>query len=615
MPICIGSKEYKDIFVGNKRIRRAYVGDVMVYQYDTVAPVLTVEQPRGLSESAPEYIGNLSNYKIWGYATDASGNDNITVYVNNNIAIWQPEGLSGYWAYNDSDLILEEGKVYKYDIYAIDGAGNKTETITRYVMYDNVAPTLDITAPVSTSTSVPTYTYKDLYTVYGTSSDNGSGVKSVTVNGNYAGTTAFSYPLSLVADKTTSVSIVAIDNAGNKRYETRYVRRLIMEPSKVSPSTVYYYNLKNQTVATTDYKGFHGGYGSMVTGGVILDLRNAKTISKVTIGWPQLGGWGTGPGVGETDYVYGSNSFNPSSTVTSQSWDQIGSGTIHINYDTGTYIQTITISSETPYRYIRIQMPTAYKDVNDVSYYWSRINDIQISTYGYYIPYNEALTLVELNKVDSLETILSNSTMCQTLASNSDAAAIMKENYSSEMNSYIVNNFNVGLNALNKVCGLDYYVFYNGADLSSISGGWGAIQAYFGNPPESVSLTNNMIKVQGGINTEGATGNGVLVGTKSKISFNGYSKIIFTVPSDGADISSVVIGENYSYETLRNQGNLTAAIHWNDAEINKYANRIGGVTGSGDISLNISSYNSNYYLIFMTGNGRWIRVTNILLKS
>lgn len=228
MPICIGNKEYKDIFVGNKRIYKAYVGNNLVYQYDIIAPVLTVEQPRGLSADSPEYISKLTNYKIWGYATDAAGND-VTVYVNNEkVAYFPPQGENGHWVCNAFDLSMEEGEVYKYDIYAVDSAGNKTETITRYVCYDASAPELTVANTLGTSTDSPFYIQSDDtygYIVTGTVSDN-NGIESVKVNGTDATVngTNWSVELPLVTNTTHTINVVATDNVGKSVSVTGYVR-------------------------------------------------------------------------------------------------------------------------------------------------------------------------------------------------------------------------------------------------------------------------------------------------------------------------------------------------------------------------------------------------------
>lgn len=249
MSVCLGNKEKREIFVGNTRIRSAYVGDILVYQYDTVTPVLTVEQPRGLSESAPEYISNLVNYKIWGYATDAASN--VSVYVNNNkVVYFPPEGENGHWVYNDLDLILEEGKVYSYDIYAIDKAGNKTETITRYVCYDTAAPSLDVIAPTGVSAENPTYCQSDdtyMYMAQGYV-DDVAGIDAMTVraSNNTDGTSTlagvvltqeeqivngvasvrmkWSAILHLKTNSAYTVTIVAKDKAGKTTTQTRYIR-------------------------------------------------------------------------------------------------------------------------------------------------------------------------------------------------------------------------------------------------------------------------------------------------------------------------------------------------------------------------------------------------------
>jgi hypothetical protein len=248
--------------------------------------------------------------------------------------------------------------------------------LNRYLRIDGDKPTISITQSLSTSSSSPTIVTSSSYTVSGTASD-GSGIKSVTVNGTSAGTTSWSRTITLTKNTTTTVTIVATDNSGRTTTVTRYVR--YYSATTLSPSTTYYYNAKDNT-ATTSADSFSGGYSSYTYGGIVYDLGSAKRLENIKIVWAKYAGWGSAPGNNDTLKIYGSNSFS-TSNVTSQSWTQLGSGTISINYDSVS-TQTFSVSNTELYRYIRIYMPACYKDVNSVSYYWSRIGEIGITLTG-----------------------------------------------------------------------------------------------------------------------------------------------------------------------------------------------------------------------------------------
>ena len=102
---------------------------------------------------------------------------------------------------------------------------NNVTTVTRYVRYDSAVPSLTVSAPTATSNSSPTYTTSASYTVSGKVSDS-SGIGSLKVNNsattvNSDGT--WSKSISLSANTTTTVTVVATDKAGRTSTVTRYV--------------------------------------------------------------------------------------------------------------------------------------------------------------------------------------------------------------------------------------------------------------------------------------------------------------------------------------------------------------------------------------------------------
>ena len=217
MPCFLGNRE-PEFFIGGTRIREMYIGNRQVYQYDSVAPSLTVEAPMGTSSGSPTYTTS-DTYTVSGTVGDAdSGVD--AVYVNGS-----PATISGSsWS---TSISLSKDTSKKIEVYAVDRAGNKTDTITRYVQYDSGAPTLTVTAPTGTSSSSPTYVQSDSaysYTVSGTVSD-ASGIKSITVNGQEATISgnSWSKTLSLATNTTHTITVVATDNAGRTTTVNRYL--------------------------------------------------------------------------------------------------------------------------------------------------------------------------------------------------------------------------------------------------------------------------------------------------------------------------------------------------------------------------------------------------------
>ena len=213
----------KHIFGGSVRKKHAYLGSAMKYQYDSVAPNLTVSAPAGTSSSSPTYYTSGSSYTVSGTVSDADSGV-AAVYVNGSAAT-----ISGNnWS---KGVSLSANSSTKIEVCAVDNAGNQTSTITRYVMYDSAVPSLSVSAPSGTSSGSPTYSVGTSYTVSGTVSD-ASGIKSVTVNGSAASISgsSFSKALTLSVGLNT-ITIVATDNAGRTTTATRYVEAI--DSSKV----------------------------------------------------------------------------------------------------------------------------------------------------------------------------------------------------------------------------------------------------------------------------------------------------------------------------------------------------------------------------------------------
>lgn len=265
----------KHIFGGSVRKKHAYLGSAMKYQYDSVAPSLSVSAPTGTSSGSPTYV-TAASYTVSGTVSDADSGV-AAVYVNGSAAT-----ISGNnWS---KSVSLSANTSTKIEVYAVDNAGNQTATINRYVYYDSAAPSLTVSAPTGTSSSSPTTISSDTtysYTVKGTVSD-ASGIKSVTVNGKAATISGnnWSKALSLATNTTHTITVAATDISGRTTTVTRYVK--ISRITNVGDSIT----AKDSTSKTCNYKytaavlsrTSSSGSGLTVSGGNI-KVAGACTIS------------------------------------------------------------------------------------------------------------------------------------------------------------------------------------------------------------------------------------------------------------------------------------------------------------------------------------------------
>lgn len=183
----------------NQDVIQIKYNGVEIWHYDNTPPTLVVLGPTGTSSSSPTYTGS-SSYVVSGTVSDTeSGVYQVT--VNGNIATINGSSFS----YTLTNLV--PNVVTKIDIIAKDNAGN-TASITRYLMYDTVAPSISIT-------SSSAQTLSSAYTITGTVSDSGSGIKTVTINGVEVilnnGNFSKNYTLSL---GNNTFTVVATDKAG-----------------------------------------------------------------------------------------------------------------------------------------------------------------------------------------------------------------------------------------------------------------------------------------------------------------------------------------------------------------------------------------------------------------
>jgi Bacterial Ig domain len=173
---------------------------------DLLAPVVAVVSPiSGTTVAIPQLTIN-------GTVTD-NFDPSPTVYSSLNDGPWLIAGFSSPWT---ATVTLLEGE-NSFRTYAIDTAGNLSQTVTTIITYlpDYLLPTISFSLPSDLTVTAATQLQ-----VSGTASDNGvislvqlrlDAGAWVTVNG----TTTWSYTLSLPAGRHT-LAARAIDSAGNE---------------------------------------------------------------------------------------------------------------------------------------------------------------------------------------------------------------------------------------------------------------------------------------------------------------------------------------------------------------------------------------------------------------
>ena len=230
---------------------------------DKIPPTVTVSAPAGISASAPTYFLDGSTYRVQGTVMDGDSGV-MGVYVNGQLATLNNEN----WYY---DLNLTANTTTKIVITAIDNKGNESDPIERYVVYDNAAPSLAVSAPTGTSSSAPTFVSSASYTIQGSTSD-ANGIKSLTVNGKVAtigSDGSWAYSMTLTANTSTAITIVATDNAGRTATVTRYV----------------HYDTVNPTISVSAPTGTSTSSPSFVVGtsitvsGTISDAAGIKSVT------------------------------------------------------------------------------------------------------------------------------------------------------------------------------------------------------------------------------------------------------------------------------------------------------------------------------------------------
>ena len=176
---------------------------------------ITMDTPSGENDISPTYT-HSSTYTVTGTVED-NGSGIKRVTVNGGTATVTDSNFS-------KDIVLTANTATPVTVVAIDNNSN-FNTLTKFVYYDDADPALNVVTPSSESSTSPTYVDSPSYTITGTVSDTGSGIDTVTVNGNKVAVTdgTFSTGISLTEKEVTTITVVATDVSGRSRTVTKYV--------------------------------------------------------------------------------------------------------------------------------------------------------------------------------------------------------------------------------------------------------------------------------------------------------------------------------------------------------------------------------------------------------
>ena len=224
----------------------------------------------------------------------------------------------------------------------IIGSGTPNSSIGRdgdfYISYDSAPPELSVGAPAGTSASNPTLltsTTNVSYEVTGTVVDYGSGINSVSVNGQPAtiSGTNWSCTLTLATNTNHTIKVVATDKAGFTTTVTRYLTIYDNTVKNYSyTGGIQTYTVPMDGTYALTVKGARGGYGKSTTyrGGYGGMATGQIKLTKGTILYICCGGAG-GDGTTATanknagGYNGGGNTYGTSSKYVGS-----GGGATHI---------------------------------------------------------------------------------------------------------------------------------------------------------------------------------------------------------------------------------------------------------------------------------------------
>lgn len=167
--------------------------------YDSSSIGVSITAPTGTSSSNPTYVKS-SSYTVTGTYSNTGGTVS-SIKVGSAAATFSNNAWS-------CDLTLSEG-LNTITVTATNSFG-KTATDTKYVYYDNTAPTLTVLSSA--------YTTSTSYTISGIVSD-ANGIDSIKINNSITATVnsdgTWSATITLTNNAENTITVIATDKAGN----------------------------------------------------------------------------------------------------------------------------------------------------------------------------------------------------------------------------------------------------------------------------------------------------------------------------------------------------------------------------------------------------------------
>ncbi len=362
---------------------------------------------------------------------------------------------------------------------------------------------LIVDQPSSTNPSSPTASSTASYTVSG-SIGEGSEITSVTVNGHEATLTGndWSYDLTLNANVTTTVTIIATDNLGNTITVTRYViydtgapNLTVTAPTSTNSSSPTYTTSASYAIKGTvsDETGIRSvtvnGNAATLSGNnwsYNLGITANKTTTVTIVATDRAGKTTT-----QTRYLFYDSAAPslsvtaPNTTLTSATATYAVAGTttdasgiqnvtvngVNASLSGSGFSRTISLASgANTVTVIAKDRAGRTTTITRTIYYWNVNNANDMTTFAGNATY--------INSGLANSTFRSNlwasTTACSKLAASTTAINIIKTNATckAELTNRINASFNDTINLLNYKVGAKAYLYKDGNQCYNITGGW-----------------------------------------------------------------------------------------------------------------------------------------------
>ncbi|MGP4070356.1 S-layer homology domain-containing protein [Halobacillus sp. B29] len=187
--------------------------DVVIEETDKSAPVTSIDLTSSTPLKNEWYPSNVT--AALSAADEESGIQKIEYRIN-----------EGDWIeYTDAFEISEEGKI-QLDYRSVDHAGNVEEIQTETIKIDK-------TTPVTTTSEVPSEWGNEEVELSLSAKDESSGLKSIEYRINEGDWTAYSDPITIDHEGSTTIEYRSIDQAGNEED----IQSIVIKIDKTSPVT------------------------------------------------------------------------------------------------------------------------------------------------------------------------------------------------------------------------------------------------------------------------------------------------------------------------------------------------------------------------------------------